>query len=101
MPVLIEDYNRLFVALRFVAAGDDGVGFLGDALVEFLTVFVVLVDGLGALVGVGHVARYEQVDGLLAALHAPGGVDTRSDLEDYVGDGDLAVRKVADADYGT
>ena len=46
------------------------IGFIGNALVKFLAVFIVLVDGLSFLVCVVQVAAYKQVYSLDAALHS-------------------------------
>lgn len=100
MPVFVENHYRLLVAARLDTLGEDGVGLLGDALVEFLAVFVVLVDVAGAVGSVGDVAAHQQVDRLASALHASGGVDARADFEYHIRDGDFLSGEAADTDDG-
>ncbi len=96
MPVLVVDDECLLVGLGLAALRDDVVGLFGDALVEFLAVSVILVDGAGTVEGVGAVAGHEQLDSLASALHSSAGVDARPDLEDNVADCYLLTGEAAD-----
>ena len=100
VPVGVVYDNGALAADDADVAGYDVVGFQCDALIKLLAVLVVLVDGSALLVGVVEVAADHEVDGLYAALHAAGGVDAGTDLEDDVADGDLLVGELAGADYG-
>ena len=70
VPVLVVDHNGFLGRVAFAAAVEDGVGFLGDAFVEFLAVLVILVDGLGNLECLVGVSGHEQLHSFAAALHA-------------------------------
>ena len=97
MPRGVVDDDAL---LRFHVVNllDDGVRLVGDLLVQLAPILVVAVDVFAELFGRLHVAREEQVDGLLAVHHAPGGVDAWADLEDDVADQDVLARESADVD---
>ena len=56
MPVLIVDHYGFLAGNHLAARLKDVVGLIGDPLVEFLAVLVVLVDCLAKLIGLVDVA---------------------------------------------
>ena len=98
MPVLVVDDDRALAVDNSHIFLDKRVGFLGDLLVEFLAVAVVLVNVLSLFESLVKVAAYEQVHRLHAALHSAGGVDARTDLENHLADRDILVGELAEAD---
>ena len=83
--------------------------FLRHRTVDRLAILVVGVDDVPELRGDAFVAFDQQLDGRVPARgrgvfvvlvhpHAPGGVDTRPDLEDDVVDGDVVLVQAADLD---
>ena len=76
------------------------VGLLSHLLVDVLALLVVAVDVLGFSQSFGEVFVHEQVHTLASVLHASGGVDARSYLEDDVAHGDVSSSQSADVDDG-
>ena len=66
-------------------------GLLGNTLVEFLAVLVVLVDVLALFERTSHILGYQQIDCLFARLHTPRGIDAGAYFEYDVADGDVFV----------
>ena len=97
MPRGVVD-DDAFLRIHVVNLLDDGVRLVGDLLVQLAPILVVAVDVFAELLGRLHVAREEQVDGLLAVHHASGGVDAWADLEDDVADQDVLAGESADVD---
>ena len=70
MPIFVVDDNRFLVGVALSTCFKNGIGFFGDALVEFFAVFVVLVDIFCFVVGIGYVSCNKQFNGVSATLHA-------------------------------
>ena len=79
---------------------DNVVGLLGHLLVILLAVIVLLVNILGKFKRTPKVFLNHQVNGLLAAAHTAGCIQTRSYLEYYVVYGKGLVRQFAYLDDG-
>ena len=101
MPIFVVDDDRFLWGVHLAAGFEDGVGLLGDALVQLLAVFVVLVNVAGFSVGLLDVSRYEKLNGFTAALHTPGSIDAWADFEYYIADGYFLTSEAASANYGT
>ncbi len=80
---------------------DYGIGLLSYALVKFLAILIILVDVLSLLIGLGEVTRHKQFHGLATALHATRCIDARTNLEDYIADGDFTVVELTYLYYRT
>ena len=107
-PLGIVDHRALQLFHCGVAL-DKIVRFLRHRTVDRLAILVVGVDDVPELRGDAFVAFDQQLDGRVPARgrgvfvvlvhpHAPGGVDTRPDLEDDVVDGDVVLVQAADLD---
>ena len=70
--------------LTVLKVGDNFVGLLGHLLVILLAVIVLLVYVLGKFKGAVKVLLNHKVNGLLAAAHTAGGIQTRTYLEYYI-----------------
>ena len=94
VPLLVEEDDGLVLVPVF-QGHDDAVGLLCHGLVQVLALFVVFVDAFRMLAGCAVVLLDEQCHGFSAGLHAPGGIDARSYLEDDVAQGNLLVLQSA------
>ena len=97
VPIFVVNHNRLFASHNFATVFKNLACFLGDLLVEFFSVFVVLVDVFAFFNCVSHILGDKQVNSFATALHATRGIDARTDFENHIANGDFFVRKPADA----
>ena len=98
MPVLVVDDYRLTARSYLTAVFENGICLLGYTLVELLAVFVVLVDVFALSIGIGSIFSDEQLYGLHTRLHSAGSIDTWTNLENHITDGNFLVCHTANLD---
>ena len=99
MPLFVVNDDRPLFAL-FVQFLYDTVCLLRHRLVQVFAHVVVAVDLFRHFMRRLIVFFHEQRHGLFSVLYAPRGIDTRSDFEDDVTDGQLPLRQAAYVDDG-
>ena len=97
MPVGVIHYDA-FLSFDVLNFFDDRIGFIGNLLVEFAPVVVILVNAFASFVRLVHIFREQQFDGLASVHHPSRGIDAWSDLKDDVADRYLLAGQSADVD---
>ena len=91
VPIFVVDNDSAFVGVELSAIFEYSICFIGDLLVEFLSVLVVLVDIFAELKRLVEVASNKQFDSLHSRLHSSGSIDARTDFENHITDCDFLV----------
>ena len=97
MPVrVIYHYRPVVVNVLHIV--DDRIRLVGDFLVQFSPLLVVLIDALALFPRHRAIFRQQQLYCLLTVHHASRGVDARPYLKDDITDRDLLARQSANVD---
>ncbi len=95
MPILVVYDNGFFRRHSFAPRVKNGICLLGDALVKFFAVLVVLVDSLCLFKSLTVVSRHKKLYRLAAALHSARRVYARTNLEYDIRNSYLLARQSA------